>query len=74
MDFTNLHGHSMSQMLPYDEIVMWHGHPDLYMDKLEEILNIPDDSDIGIFVEVDLGYPDNVKRKQRILHSVVKIK
>ena len=31
MDATNLYGHSMSQMLPYDEIKMWHGHPDLYM-------------------------------------------
>ena len=29
-DATNLHGHSMSQMLPYDEIEMWHGHPDKY--------------------------------------------
>ena len=28
MDATNLYGHSMSQMLPYDEIEMWHGHPD----------------------------------------------
>ena len=31
MDATNLYGHSMSQMLPYDEIEMWHGHLDLYM-------------------------------------------
>ena len=29
IDATNLYGHSMSQMLPYDEIEMWHGHPDL---------------------------------------------
>ena len=32
---------------------MWHGHPDLYLKKLEEILNTPDDSDIGKFIEVD---------------------
>ena len=38
MDATNLYGHSMSQMLPYDEIEMWHGHQDLYMDKLEDFL------------------------------------
>ena len=44
----------MSQPLPYDEIKMWHGHPDLYMNKSEEILNTPDDSGIGYFVEVDL--------------------
>ena len=31
MDSTNLYGHSMSQMLPYDEIEMWHGHPDIYL-------------------------------------------
>ena len=47
MDATNLYGHSMSQMLPYDEIEMWHGHPDLYMNWLEEILNTPDDNKIG---------------------------
>ena len=29
-DATNIYGHSMSQMLPYDEIEMWHGHPDKY--------------------------------------------
>ena len=46
-DSTNLYGHSMSQLLPFDEIEMWHCHPDLYMNKLEEILNTPDDSDIG---------------------------
>ena len=44
---TNLYGHSMSQMWPCDEIEMWHGHPDLYMNCLEEILNTPDDSDVG---------------------------
>ena len=65
MDATNLYGHSMSQMLPYDEIEMWHGHPDLYMDKLEEIPNTPDDNDFGYFVEVDLRYPDNKKGKAK---------
>ena len=51
------------QPLPYDEIEMWHGHPDFYMNKLEEILNTPDDSGIGYFVEVDLRYPDDIKEK-----------
>ena len=37
MDATNLYGHSMSQLLPFDEIEMWHGHPDLYLNKTEEI-------------------------------------
>ena len=64
-DATNLYGHSMSQMLPYDEIEMWHGHPDKYWNWLDEILNTPDDSDIGYFLEVDLKYPDNIKQKTK---------
>ena len=63
-DATNLYGHSMSQMLPYDEIEMWHGHPDLNLNWLEEISNTPDDSDMGCFLEVDLNYPDNIKEKK----------
>ena len=50
MAATNIYGHSMSQMLPYDEIEMLHGHPDLYMNELEETLNTPGDSDIGYFI------------------------
>ena len=52
-------------MFPCDEIEMWHGHPDLYMNKLEEILNTPDDSDFGYFIEVDLKYPDERKEKTK---------
>ena len=65
MDATNLYGHSVSQMLPYDEIELLHGHPDLYMSKLEEILITPDDNDVGYFIEVDLTYPDNIKEKTK---------
>ena len=54
----------MSQVLPYDEIEMWHGHLDLYKNKLEKILNTPDDSDISYFNEVDLIYPKNLKEKK----------
>ena len=60
MDATNLYGHSTSQTLPYDEIQMWRGHHDLYMNRLEVILNNPDDSDIGFFFEVDLTYIDDI--------------
>ena len=49
IDATNLYGNSMSQLLPYDEIEMWHSHPDLYMNWLEEILNTPDDNEMGFF-------------------------
>ena len=58
MDATNLYGHSMIQHLPYDEIEMWNGHPDLYMNKLQEILNTPDDGDNGHFLQIDSRYPD----------------
>ena len=44
---TKLYGHSMIQSLPYYKIEMWHCDPDLYMNKLEEILETPDDSDNG---------------------------
>ena len=65
MDSTNLYGYSLLQPLPYDEFEMWHGHPDLYMNKLEEILNTPDDSDIGFLLKVDINCPDNIKEKTK---------
>ena len=74
MDATNLYGHSMIQPSPYDEIEMWHGDPDLYVNWLKEILNTHDDSDIGSIVEVDLRYPDIMKKNQRIVQFVLKIK
>ena len=33
MNATNLYGHSICQSLSFDEIEMWHGHPDVYMLK-----------------------------------------
>ena len=65
VDANNLYGHSMSQFLPYDEIEMWHGDPNKYWRWLDEILNTPDDADIGYFVEVDLKYPHNIKEKTK---------
>ena len=65
IDAANLYGHSMSQMLPYDEIEMRHGAPDKYWNWLDEVLNTPDGADIGYFVEVDLKYPDNIKEKTK---------
>ena len=55
------------QTLLYDEIEI---------DKkvqLEKILKNPDDSDIDYFIEVDLGYPDNIK-KRTIFHFDPKTK
>ena len=64
-DATKLYGHSMSQLLPYDEIEMWHGQPDKYWKWLDKILNTPDDSELGYFLEVDLKYPDDIKQKTK---------
>ena len=65
MDATNLYVHSMSQVLPYDGIDMWHGDPDKYWNWLDVILNTPHDNEIGYFIEVDLKYPDNIKEKTK---------
>ena len=59
IDANNLYGHSMSEPLPYDEIKFDN------IIKLEDILNTPDDSGIGYFIEVDLTYPDNIKEKTK---------
>ena len=59
IDATNLYGHLMSEPIPYDEIEF---DRDI---KLEDILNTPDESDIGYFIEVDLKYPDNKKEKTK---------
>ena len=48
----------MSQPLPFDEIKFeWNV-------CLKEILNTPDDSDIGYFLEVDLSYPHEIRQKK----------
>ena len=49
----------MSEHLPYDEIKFDNNI------KLEGILNTPDYSDFGYFIEVDLNYPDNIKEKTK---------
>ena len=59
IDANNLYGWAMSQYLPYDDIKFDNNV------KLEDILNTPDDSEIGYFVEVDLKYPDNIKQKTK---------
>ena len=59
IDAKNLYGHSMSEPLPYDEIKF---DRDI---NLEDIINTPDDSDIGYFIEADLKYPDKIKEKTK---------
>ena len=67
IDANNLYGWAMSQYLPYDDIKFDNNI------KLEDILNTPDDSEIGYFVEVDLKYPDNIKEKTKYFPFVLKI-
>ena len=59
VDANNLYGHSMFQPLPDDEIKF---DNDV---NLEDILNTPDDNNIGLFIEVDLKYTDNIKEKTK---------
>ena len=59
-DATNLYGFAMSKPLPYDDIKF-----ETENVCLEEILNTPDDSDIGYFLEVDLEYPHNIRQKTK---------
>ena len=73
IDAINLYGWAGIESLHYDEIEMWHGHPNLYMKKLEQKMNTPDDSDFGYSLEVDLRCPENVK-KHRKFHFVLQIK
>ena len=54
VDANDLYGWAMSEYLHYDEIKIDNNV------KLEDILNTPDDSDIGYFIDVDLKYPDNI--------------
>ena len=42
--------------------------------ELEDILNTPDDSDIGNFIEVDLKCPGNMKHRTKNFRLVLKIK
>ena len=59
IDAINLYGHSMSQYLPYDEIKFDNNV------TLEVIKNTPDVSNIGYFIEVDMTYPDKIKKKTK---------
>ena len=60
VDANNLYGFGMSQPLPYDDFKF-----ETENVCLEEILNTPDNSDIGYFLEVDLEYPHNIGQKTK---------
>ena len=68
VDANNLYGHSMSELLPYDEINIDNNV------EIEDILKTPDNNDIGYFIEVDLKYSDNIKEKAKFFHLLLYIK
>ena len=59
VDANILNGWAMSEFLPYDEVKFDRNV------KLKNLLNTPDVSDTGFFIEVDLKYPDNIKEKTK---------
>ncbi|XP_049887050.1 uncharacterized protein LOC126381638 [Pectinophora gossypiella] len=56
IDCNNLYGYAMCSHLPYSDFEL------IENPKLEclDILNIPDDSEVGYILEVDLVYPDHL--------------
>ena len=44
---------------------MWKGHPACYVDKLEDLINTSEDSDLGNFVEADKNHSDKKKKKRK---------
>ena len=67
-DANKSYGWAMSEPLPYDEIKFDNNV------ELADILNTPDDSKIGYFVEVHLNYPDNIKEKTKNFPFALEIK
>ena len=55
IDSNNLYGHLTSHPLPYDETKF-----DKIV-KLEDLINTPDDNDIGFSVEADFSDPDSIQ-------------
>ena len=60
-DANNFYGFVMSQPLPYNDIKF-----ETEIVCLEEILNTPDENDIGYFLEVDLEYPYHIRQKTKL--------
>jgi hypothetical protein len=59
-DANNLYGWAMSQYLPYKNISL---NSDINIDNINNILDIPDDNDVGYIIECDLEYPAEIHDK-----------
>ena len=58
IDANNLYGWAMMESLPYKDFRMYQIP---YPLEKEDILRLPDDGEIGYFLEVDLDYPSCIK-------------
>ena len=58
LDAINRYRRAMSQFLRYDKNIFIKNF------KMEKILNTPDDSDIGYFIECDLSYPSVIEKNK----------
>ena len=67
IDANNFYGWAMSQYLPtggFKKIKLCCEYDSVLMNEINEnILNTPDDNECGYFIECDLGYPAECKRK-----------
>ena len=64
IDANNLYGYAMSQFLPIGNFIKLEIYHEQKM--IQNILNTPDNSEIGYFILVDLEYPANLKLKTEI--------
>ena len=71
IDANNLYGWAMSQYLPTGEFEILPLNPCNYTDNynleqlVEASLQIPDDNEYGYFIDCDLEYPAELKKKQK---------
>lgn len=63
----------MSESFPYGE-VKWIGDEDKRFQEEDEIMNIPEDSDVGYIFEVDLEYPNSVHNTHNDLPFCAEVK
>ena len=69
----NWYRYAISEYIPYNKLERWRGHPEPYLNKLEDILNTPDGSDIGYFSEVDIKYSDEIKENTKVFLVLLKV-
>ena len=71
IDANNLYGWAMSQYLPTGEFEILPLNPCNYTDNynleqlVEDLLQIPDDNEYGVFIECDLEYPAEIEEKTK---------